>query len=95
VSEHKPHKTPWRVEYDKRSGWVSGIYCKASKHDTGRIVETDCGYYPPGAEDAELIVKAVNAYDALLAENAKLLKQIAMCDGCNLCAAYRELGEKA
>jgi hypothetical protein len=31
------------------------------------IVKTDGGYYPPGPEDAKLIVRAVNAFEALLA----------------------------
>ena len=53
---------PWRVEMYGDD--VDGIY--GSGDGNRRIVETDAGYYPPRLPDAALIVRAVNAHDALV-----------------------------
>ena len=53
--------TPWKVEYDTLcedcGPQVMGILdCRGDW-----VVRTDAGTYPPSAEQAELIVRAVNA----------------------------------
>lgn len=55
---------PWRVEYgdgyDDHGNTIQVPYQIVDANGE-RVVETDTGVYPPTAEDAELIVRAVNA----------------------------------
>jgi len=59
---------PWEVLQETWHGdiEVHGIYAK----DGTRIVETDCGHYPPNLPDARLIAAAPELLEA--AKEAKL-----------------------
>ena len=67
---------PWRLDIrgapasDRDPGnfeQVQGILGADDAAGDHPIVETDSGFYGPGPDDARLIVRAVNAFDALLA----------------------------
>jgi len=66
----------WSVEYGK-DGRVWGIESDVKCDDeyiSGRIVETDCGFYPPRKNDAEFIAKAPEYIYYLLNVIEELLK---------------------
>jgi hypothetical protein len=63
MSEHERAPLPWAVRIE--DGRVEGIYGQPSEFFDGRVIETDSGYYPPGIEDANLIVEAVNEHALL------------------------------
>jgi len=58
---------PWAIDWGEEKWGEGGEVWGIAGPDHKHVVETDMGHYPPRRDDAILIVRAVNAFDALLA----------------------------
>lgn len=83
--EHGVSPTPWSIE--EQDGRVLNIRDKNGQ----RVVETDCGFYPPNLETSKFIVACVNSISELLKQVCPKFRNDELCIKTNTQCKYKDI----